>query len=50
MDRFLGQCDLVKFARLIPQSEVHEQTFDIADAFVEQTRPDAVQAVQGGAA
>ncbi len=47
ISRFLQQCDLVKFARLIPQSDVHEQTFRIAEAFVEQTRPDRVQ---GGAA
>ena len=31
--RFLQQCDLVKFARLIPQSEVHDQTFRIANSF-----------------
>ncbi len=51
--RFLEQCDLVKFARLIPDNRVHDQTFQIAMAFVEQTRPDrilAAQAAQGGVA
>jgi hypothetical protein len=46
--RFLEQCDLVKFARLIPDHRVHDQTFQIAAAFVEQTRPDRIPA--GGAA
>jgi hypothetical protein len=48
--RFLQQCDLVKFARLIPQSEVHDQTFRIAEMLVEQTRPDRAPETQGGAA
>jgi Domain of unknown function (DUF4381) len=46
--QFLEQCDLVKFARLIPHSQVHDKTFQIAMAFVEQTRPDRIPA--GGAA
>ena len=41
--RFLQQCDLVKFARLIPTSEVHDQTFGVAEEFVEQTRPDRIR-------
>lgn len=48
LGQFLEQCDLVKFARLIPESQVHERTFQIALAFVEQTRPDRIPA--GGAA
>jgi len=50
--RFLEQCDLVKFARLIPDHRVHDQTFQIAAAFVEQTRPDRISAgiPAGGAA
>ncbi len=53
LGQFLEQCDLVKFARLIPDHRVHDQTFQIAEAFVEQTRPDRVPGAavaQGGAA
>lgn len=46
--QFLEQCDLVKFARLIPESQVHDNILQIAMAFVEQTRPDRIPA--GGAA
>lgn len=48
LQQFLEQCDLVKFARLIPASQVHDDTFQIAITFVEQTRPDRIPA--GGAA
>jgi hypothetical protein len=48
LGRFLQQCDLVKFARLIPDSAVHDQTFQIAATFVEQTRPDQVPGIQPG--
>ena len=37
---FLHQCDLVKFARLVPADEIHGQILQSARAFVEQTRSD----------
>jgi len=40
---FLTQCDLVKFARALPGEEVHLETFEIADQFVESTREDHVR-------
>ncbi|MCC6671861.1 MAG: hypothetical protein IT458_12435 [Planctomycetes bacterium] len=39
---FLQQCDLVKFARLLPGADTHERTFALAEAFVEATRADRV--------
>jgi hypothetical protein len=38
--RFLQQCDLVKFAALVPDETVHLQTLAIAEQFVEATRVD----------
>ncbi|MCA8955863.1 MAG: hypothetical protein KDC87_07305, partial [Planctomycetes bacterium] len=38
---FLQQCDLVKFARLLPGSDVHEQSLRSAEQFVQETRADA---------
>lgn len=37
---FLHQCDLVKFAKVVPDEAVHDRTFGIAESFVEATRPD----------
>jgi hypothetical protein len=37
---FLQQCDLVKFARLHPATDVHEQTLGSAETVVEETRSD----------
>ncbi len=37
---FLQQCDLVKFARLLPGTEVHQQTLRVASTVVEETRAD----------
>ena len=45
LKRFLGQCDLVKFAAVVPGEEVHLETFALAEQFVEATRADRVQAV-----
>ena len=41
--KFLEQCDLVKFAGLFPAANVHEETFRIAEEFVESTRPDRIR-------
>lgn len=38
--QFLQQCDLVKFAKVIPGTDVHEQTLRIAESVVEETRSD----------
>ena len=38
--QFLEQCDLVKFAAVRPNAEVHEGTFSFAEDFVESTRPE----------
>jgi len=37
---FLTQCDLVKFARALPGEDVHAETFETAEQFVEATRGD----------
>lgn len=37
---FLGQCDLVKFAAVIPGEPVHLQTLEFAEQFVATTRAD----------
>ena len=47
LSNFLRQCDLVKFARLHPGIEVHEQTLRIASTVVGETRADLAP---GGAA
>lgn len=47
LQRFLQACDLVKFARFVPDDAAHLQTFAIAEAFVETTRPD--RALEGAA-
>ncbi|MFT4840182.1 MAG: hypothetical protein ACI8UD_003939 [Planctomycetota bacterium] len=38
--RFLSQCDLVKFARLVPTDADHQMTYEMAESFVESTRAD----------
>ena len=43
LGQFLEQCDLVKFAGLFPAAHVHEETFRIAEEFVESTRPDRIR-------
>ena len=40
LERFLSQCDLVKFAAFVPTEHDHLATFALAEAFVERTRPD----------
>ena len=40
LERFLSQCDLVKFAAVVPTENDHLATFALAEAFVERTRPD----------
>ncbi len=40
LERFLRQCDLVKFAALVPGEAEHLATFALAEAFVETTRAD----------
>ena len=40
LERFLSQCDMVKFARAVPSADEHDRTFALAEAFVESTRID----------
>lgn len=40
LERFLSQCDLVKFAAYVPTENDHLATFALAEAFVERTRID----------
>lgn len=40
LERFLSQCDLVKFAAHVPGENDHLATWSLAERFVEQTRPD----------
>lgn len=42
---FLSQCDLVKFARVVPAAEVHELVLAQAENFVEGTRADRARQV-----
>lgn len=48
LQRFLQQCDLVKFAAQVPGEVVHQETFAIAEQFVERTRPDRAGAPATG--
>lgn len=41
LEAFLSQCDLVKFAAVVPGEREHEVTWRLAVAFVEATRADA---------
>jgi hypothetical protein len=45
LERFLRQCDLVKFAAMTPAENDHLATWSLASAFVEATRADAAAAV-----
>ena len=40
LERFLSQCDMVKFAKLVPTDDEHDRTFALAERFVETTRSD----------
>ena len=40
LEQFLSQCDMVKFAKLVPSPDEHERTYALAEAFVESTRAD----------
>ncbi|MBX3462354.1 MAG: DUF4381 family protein [Planctomycetes bacterium] len=44
LERFLRQCDLVKFAAAVPGEVEHLATFALAEAFVEATRGDRAPA------
>ncbi|MGE3174749.1 MAG: hypothetical protein AB7O97_19120 [Planctomycetota bacterium] len=46
--RFLQQCDLVKFAAVVPTDVVHLETLAIAEQLVEATRADRAAAVSAG--
>lgn len=47
LERFLSQCDLVKFAAFVPEERDHLTTWDMAAAFVEATRSDRAVAAVG---
>ncbi len=52
LERFLSQCDLVKFAAFAPSDAAHLATWQLAVGFVEATRSDAsapATATEGGA-
>jgi hypothetical protein len=38
--QFLQQCDLVKFARALPATEVHDRSLEFVESFVDGTRPE----------
>jgi hypothetical protein len=40
LERFLSQCDLVKFAAFTPSASEHDVTWSLAEGFVQSTRPD----------
>jgi hypothetical protein len=44
LERFLSQCDLVKFAAWVPGEAEHQTTWQLAAAFVEATREDRARA------
>lgn len=44
LERFLSQCDLVKFAAHVPGETEHETTWQLAAGFVEATREDRARA------
>ena len=51
LEAFLSQCDLVKFAAVVPSERDHEVAWQLAAAFVEATRADrTAQATHGAAA
>lgn len=49
LERFLSQCDLVKFAAFLPATEEHERALALAAAFVEATRSDRVADMEASA-
>ena len=49
LSAFLGHCDLVKFARLVPGDDEHMRVFGTVERFVEATRPDRATAPQPAA-
>ncbi len=44
LERFLSQCDLVKFAAIVPGEREHVTTWELAAAFVDATRGDRAAA------
>jgi len=40
LERFLSQCDMVKFAKAVPRDDEHDRTFALAESFVQATRAD----------
>jgi hypothetical protein len=50
LERFLTQCDLVKFAAVVPGENEHLATFALAEAFVESTRADRADLSDGNRA
>lgn len=47
LERFLSQCDMVKFAKVVPSAEEHDRTFALAEAFVDSTRADRADQAGG---
>ncbi len=47
--QFLQLCDLVKFARVVPEDQTHTATLAVAEAFVAATRSDQMPQVEGAA-
>ena len=45
---FLGHCDLVKFAEVVPGPTQIQESFDRSKAFIEETRADTAAAAGGG--
>ena len=40
LQQFLSQCDLVKFAKFVPDEAQHQRTYQLAESFIESTRAD----------
>jgi hypothetical protein len=40
LQQFLSQCDLVKFAKFLPDEAEHERTYQLAESFIDSTRAD----------
>ncbi|MEC8253423.1 MAG: hypothetical protein VX044_09430 [Planctomycetota bacterium] len=49
LERFLSQCDMVKFAKVVPSPDEHGRAYALAEAFVESTRADRFDASEGPA-
>ena len=39
---FLTQCDMVKFAKLLPSEAEHDKTYQLAESLIESTRVDRI--------